>query len=90
VKFYFNLPKGSTGAKIRFENGALVYPPDGTAQNDGKPARSWHDLPGDSPGLWSFELTAPGKVEGIGFQQVYGMGDAKLHFQPELTDSPRG
>jgi len=86
TKFYFKVPAGATEARIRFENGAILYGPDDIARNGGKPVRDWYELPGDNPGLWAFELTAPGAVEGHNFPAFFAMDDQSFYFEPEIVE----
>jgi hypothetical protein len=85
TRFYFRLPEGVSGARIHFETDALLYGPDGTPRNGGAPVNGWRDLPAGLPGLWSFELAAPGKVEGTEFPPFYAMGDPAFYFEPETA-----
>ena len=73
-----------TGARIYFENGAMLYTPDGQPHNAEKPISGWYDLPADNPGLWGFDLSAPGKVEGRNFPPFYTMGDPAFYFEPKI------
>lgn len=85
TRVYFRVPQGVTDARIWFENGAVLFAPDGRPHNDGTPVRGWCDLPADRPGLWGFDLAVPGKVEGRNFPPFYTMGDPEFYFEPQLA-----
>jgi len=85
ARWYFELPENSRDAQIFFEDETRLFDPKGEALQAGKPVHGWIDLPGDRPGLWSFEPVKKGLVRVRNVPPFFAAGDPQSYFTPKIS-----
>ena len=89
ARVYFNVPQDARGAQIFFAGSARLFDPQGKPLGDG-PQSKWIDLPGDRPGLWSFEPVRSGLVRVRNLPPLFAVGRREAWFDPDLPWSRSG
>jgi hypothetical protein len=81
---YFKVPAEAKEGSIVFEGSARLFDPAGKPYPDDKPVTGEIKLPGDRPGLWSFQPVKNKKVRVVNLPPFYACGDPSFYFQPPI------
>ena len=84
IRWYFRVPKGAKEARIFFESPARLFGPDGRSTS-AEPARGWVNLPGDRPGLWSFQPLQEGLVRVRNLPPFFSAESPDSYFTPKVA-----
>jgi len=85
VRYFFNVPEGTTDGQMFFEGSAQLFEPDGTAWAGGEPQRGWIALPPDKPGLWCFLPVENELVSSRNIPPFFAAEAAENYFEPAIA-----
>lgn len=83
-RYYFQVPKGASEPSIFLEAPTLLYQPDGSAWNGGKPVKGRVQLPSETPGLWALEPVEAGLIRTANIPPYFAMNSAGAWFNPDV------
>jgi len=83
VRTFFRVPEGVDNGKIFFGKKTSLFQPGGKAYREGMQLSGWVELPGDQPGLWSFESIDAGEVKTENLPAFFAINDPGFYLEYE-------
>ena len=83
-RVYFKLPEGEQDGQIFLEGKTRLYAPDGALHGPEEGVAGWTPLPGDRPGLWSFEPLTSKLVRVRNLPPFFAFERKANYFEPAI------